>query len=661
MKKQKSMHIGGMQLPLLLPTSTWIPPDSIPDLRGLSQISLDTENHDAGLSKGKGPGWATGDGFVCGISIAWRAEEIHSIYLPIKHPETECFDPKQVGQWIKDHAKAGVKFIFHNATYDVGWINEQWKIPPTYKVGDTGCMAYICDENRLSYSLNSLCKWRGLPGKDETVLREAAVAYGIDPKSDLWRLPARFVGSYAEQDAASTLMLAENLDKEIDLQGVRAAYNLEMDLLPMVHEMRRRGVRIDMNAAERSFYKFKAQSADALQELTDKLDHQVGIDEIRSNKWLTNAFDKLNLSYPLTRKTGAPSFESKWMKDHDHWLPRLISRAKQREEAAEKFIKGYIMDFSTNGRLHATIHQFKSENLTDDEGFGGGTRTYRFSYSDPPLQQIPHRDEELMQEIRGVFMPEQGEDWCSADYSQQEYRLIVHYAETMKFAKANEAADRYRTDPDTDFHSMVAEMTGLERKPAKDCNFAKAYGAGVRKFAFMIKKSEEEAKQIMERYDEKMPFVKQLYDRCQQEAGRRGYIRLLDGAKIRFDWWVAKWRDHNTDWNVKNGMADCQYDEAIRRINDKTHPWYGQTMRRSRCNKGMNSLIQGGAARQTKLAMRDCWRAGHVPLLQVHDELCFSISDKKIGLEIADIMKNTIQLRVPMKVDIDIGSSWAGK
>lgn len=658
--KQKNMHLGGMQLPLLVPESDWQPPATLPDLRHLKQIAVDTENKDGGLQKGKGPGWAIGDGHICGVSVAWRAEKVFSNYFPIRHPDTNCFQPDQIGRWLKDHAKAGVKFIFHTATYDVGWLNREFDFPPNYPVGDTGCMAYICDENRLSYSLNSLCKWRGLPGKNETVLREAAVAFGLNPKSDLWQLPACFVGEYAEQDAFSTLLLAENLDKEIDLQDVRAAYNLEMDLLPMVHEMRRRGVRIDMKAAEQAFYKFKAQSATALQELTDRMDHQVGMDEIRSNKWLTNAFDQLHITYPVTRKTGAPSFESKWMKDHDHWLPRLISRAKAREEAAEKFIQGYIVGYSHNSRLHASIHQFKSENLTDDEGYGGGTRTYRFSYSDPPLQQIPYRDEELKEEIRGLFIAEEGENWCSADYSQQEYRLIVHYAEVMDFAKSTEAADRYRTDPNTDFHSMVAEMTGLDRKPAKDCNFAKAYGAGVRKFAFMIKKSEQEAQSIMQRYDEKMPFVRQLYDKCQHLASSRGFIRLLDGAKIRFDWWVAKWRDHSTDWNVKNGMADCQYEEAMRRVKDKDHPWYGQTMRRSRCNKGMNSLIQGGAARQTKIAMRDCWRAGHVPLLQVHDELCFSIADEKFGAEIAEIMRNAVKLRVPMKVDIDIGSSWAG-
>jgi Mesyanzhinovviridae DNA polymerase len=660
MKKQKKMHIGGEQLPMFLPESDWKRPATLPDLRHLKQIAMDTENRDEGLKKGKGPGWAIGDGHVCGVSVAWRADQVYSNYFPIRHPDSDCFTPDQVGRWIKDHAKAGVKFIFHTATYDVGWINNEWKIPPSYPVGDTGCMAYICDENRLSYSLNSLCKWRGLPGKDESLLREVAACYGMDPKSDLWKFPARYVGGYAEQDAHSTLLLAEDLELEIDRQDVRAAYELEMDLLPMVHEMRRRGVRIDMDATERIFYDFKAQSASALQEISDRLELSVGMDEIRSNKWLTKVFDSLHIDYPITKKTGAPSFEAKWMKDHEHWLPKLIVRAKSREEAAEKFVKGYIVDFSTNGRLHASVHQFKSENLTDEDGYGGGTRTYRFSYSDPPLQQIPHRDEELMKKIRGAFVAELGELWASADYSQQEYRLIVHYAELMKFAKASEAADRYRTDPNTDFHSMVAEMTGLDRKPAKDCNFAKAYGAGVDKFAFMIKKSRKEAEAIMTKYDEKMPFVKQLYDKCQSEASKRGHIRLLDGAKIRFDWWVAKWRSHDVQWTQQNAQADCQYDEAIRRINDPTHPWYQQKMRRSRCNKAMNSLIQGGAARQTKIAMRDCYREGHVPLLQVHDELCFSIYRPEIGDEIAEIMRNAVELRVPMKVDVDVGSSWAG-
>jgi Mesyanzhinovviridae DNA polymerase len=659
LKKMKNIHIGGEQLILLPPESNWQTPPQLPDLLHCKQIAIDTENRDNGLATGKGPGWATGDGHVCGISVAWRDEDVHARYFPLRHRESTCFSHNALGLWLKDHMRAGVRFVFTNAVYDVGWIHHEWKLKPDYPIDDTCCMAYMCNENRLSYSLDGMCKWRGIEGKDEKVLREAAAIYGLDPKIELWKLPAKFVGRYAEQDALSTLLLAENLNTFIDNEDVRAAYQLEMDLVPMVFEMRRRGVRIDEDAAQQAYDKFKRQSQQALDDLTDRLEHRVTIEDIRSNKWLVNVFDKCKISYPYTRTTGAASFEAKWMKDTDHWLPKLIVRAKQREEAAEKFIKTYIMDFAHNGRLHASIHQYKSENLYDEDRYGGGTRTFRFSYSDPPLQQIPHRDEELAEEIRGTFIAEEDEIWLRADYSQQEYRLIVHFAELSGMERAKQAADRYREDPNTDFHQMVADMTGLARKPAKDCNFAKAYGAGIPKFAAMIKKTKEEAAKIMAQYDDKMPFVKQLFDYCQRRAEDRGYIKLIDGAKIHFDWWEIYW---NT-WAERqsDNSGDCSHEEAMRRIQDPTNlHWYKRKLRRSRCQKAMNSLIQGNAARQTKSAMRDCWRAGHVPLLQVHDELCFSVRDKQVGKEIGELMRDTFELRVPMKVDLEYGPSWAG-
>jgi len=660
-KKRKNFHIGGQQMPLLVPDSDWQMPSELPDLRKFKRIALDRETKDDGLANGRGPGWAFGAGYICGVSAAWKVgNEFRSFYAPVAHPDSECFDGDAVRRWELDHQKAGVEFVMQNAPYDVGWGNRQWDIPCPKKIQDTTCMAYLIDESRRGFDLDSLCAWRGLPGKDERLLREAAEVYGIDPKSELYKLPSRFVGQYAEMDAVRTLQIAESMEPELDEQGLRRAYQLEMDLVPMVHAMRKRGVRVEMEGAERARLHCLKVSEQAFRDLSDKLGQTVGIDEARSNGWLERAFDSQKLTYPRDQFTGRASFEAKWMSQEEHWLPLLLVRGKSYRDAADKFIRNFIMDFahadaSGDSRLHASINQFKSED--------GGTRTSRFSYSDPPLQQMPNRNEELAKLIRGSFLPEEGELWLSADYSQQEYRLIVHFAERQKLAKAKEAADKYRNDPSTDFHSMVAELTGLARKPAKDTNFAKSYGAGVPKFAAMINKSVEEAEAIMKQYDERMPFVKQMNEMCQSKAERTGYIKLMDGARIHFNnfeptWLSAEERARGWGSNGRFQMNDCDIKEAKARVADKDHPWYGKRLRRSNCRKAMNALIQGNAARQTKLAMRACWQEKLIPLLQMHDELAFSVTEKRTGEKVSQIMREVVKLRVPMKVDAEYGRNW---
>lgn len=662
-KKQRNYHIGGEQLPLMVPDSPWVNPTELPDLRRVAEIAYDRETKDEGLALDKGPGWATGAGYVCGNSMAWRdGDDIRSLYIPLRHPDTEAhISPDAMKRWEIDHQKAGVKFIFHNAAYDVGWGHEDLGVPVPRKVGDTNCMAVLVDENRLSYSLDALCRWRGIPGKNDTMLTDAARCYGFarseqDIKVNLHKLPGRYVGAYAEQDAVSTIMLAENLQVEIDKQELGQAYQLEMDLIPLVHEMRRRGVRIDMAAAEQAYQRFKREAQEALDQLATRLSCKVTIDEVRNNTWLQKVFTENGVEFP-TNENGKASFEAKWMKFDEHWLPRLLVRAKSREEAAEKFVRNYIVGYACKDRLHASINQYKSDD--------GGARTFRFSYGDPPLQQMPHRDEDMYQVIRGIFLAEIGERWASLDYSQQEYRLIVHYAAMHNLRKAAEAAAKYNDDPRTDFHSMVAGMTGLERKPAKDANFAKSYGAGIPKFAGMIRKSQAEAEAIMTTYDREMPFNAELFKLCQDTASKRGYMILLDYARIHFNTWEPTYFSANDRKNAamrgykENSINDVPREIAEQRVRDPHHPWFKRNLRRARTRKAMNALIQGGAARQTKKSMRTCWEHNLVPLIQMHDELDFSFSSPEQGIQAEEIMRNSVpQLKIPMLVEAKYGINW---
>ena len=245
------------------------------------------------------------------------------------------------------------------------------------------------------------------------------------------------------------------------------------------------------------------------------------------------------------------------MPKHPHWLPRLIVKADKLHNYGENFLGTYILGHTIGGRIHAEVHPHRGDD-------GSGTRSMRFSYSSPPLQLMPKHDEELAPLIRGVFLPEEGEVWTECDVSQQEFRFICHYAARHKLSKAAQAVERYRNDPDTDFHVLVSSWTGRDRQTSKSTNFAKAYGAGVRKFASMIGKSEGEATAIFDQYDRELPFVSELSTLCERAVRRKGYITLYSGAR-------RHWSDWAPGGQWKKGAGPSSREEAEARISDPNH------------------------------------------------------------------------------------------
>lgn len=644
------------QLPLFVPDTTWTIPKELPNLKSFKEIAIDTETKDDCLAAGVGAGWFKKQGWIAGISLAW---DQGSIYIPVKHPDTNCFDHSVVGDWLRDlMSQEHITFVLHHGNYDLGWINAEWGINPPKKIDETGVLASLVDENRLSYSLDNLCHWRGLPGKDETVLKESAAAYGFakDVKANLWKLPAKLVGEYAEGDAEQTLALCRSLKVEIENQGLQEAYRTEAELVPMVFDMMKRGIKIDIERAEKTRKSLVRRRNQALSDLSDKLSHTIGMEEINSARHLEKFFLDLKIPFDRTEKSHQGKFDTEFLEKHSHWFPQKVCEIRQLEVASSKFLKGFILEYSNSGRIHPGINQFRNE--------GGGTRSHRFSYSNPPLQQIYGRDstplkEELVYEIRGCFLPENGEYWASIDFSQQELRIMVHFAELLGCRKADIAGDKYRKDPSTDFHQMVSDMTQLPRKRAKDCSFAKAYNAGLRKFALMTGMSLDEAKSVMDQYDNEMPFIKEASDICKRVAEKRGYIKLLDGARIHYDFWEPSKRNWELEkeYHGESGVAPCTLEEALRRISLPDHPWNGR-LSRAFVFKSFNGLVQGSAARQTKIAMLMCWKEGFSPLLQLHDELCFSLTEEKQGKRISEMMCDAVKLTVPMKTDCEWGINW---
>jgi len=622
-----------IQLPLFEPKSDWREPDSLPEIPSGVELAVDTETRDNGLANERGPGWAIRDGHVAGVSVAWN-DEAH--YIPIRHPDTSCMSPERIAGWIQDAHDRSACTVFHNSTYDAGWLLTENVVFDFSKCDDTQFMSVMIDENQRSYNLNSCCLRAGIPGKSETELRDAASSFGLDAKKDMWRLPAKYVAAYAMQDAVATLGLLRRQRAVIAEQQLTAAYRLEMDLVPMFIEMRKRGVTVNESTALSVQSEIRSDLQNSLQSLRDKLGwrSRLTIAEMNSPKSLKIMFDQEGVEYPLTAKKRQPSFSSDWMSASSHWLPKAVVACRQMNDLAEKFIGTYILSNSHLGRIHSDIHQ-----LRDDDG---GTRSYRLSYSDPPLQQIPARTKAGMR-IRSTLVPQKGKIWCAADYSQQEPRMAVHYSGVCKVDGAEDAIRYYRDDPSADFHSMVAEITGLTRKQAKIINLGLMYGMGLAKLASDLGVTIAEAQEIVNQYHERMPFIKKLNDFCQSRAETRGYIKLLDGARCRFDLWELAWG--------RSGMPALPYERALAE-------YRGKRIKRAGVRKAMNRLIQGSSARQTKLAMLECFKNGLTPLLQMHDELDFEISEEREARLAEQIMLECVSLMVPMKVDVQFGWSW---
>ena len=625
-----------LQMHMDTPKSEWVPPAELPDIFDAKQIAIDVETRDPNI-KTNGPGWATGDGYVVGYAIAvdgWFG------YIPIRHEHGGNLDERIVDKWLKKVFECPADKIMHNAQYDAGWIRRMG-FTINGRIIDTMVVASLLDENRFSYSLNNVAYDYLEKVKSEKGLREAAISFGLDPKSDMWKMPAMYVGPYAEGDATLTLDLWNHFSVEIEKQKIGSIVNLELDVLPCLIDMTWRGVRIDQDKVERTKDALLKREKATLAEIK----RMTGINvEIWAAQSLSKAFDKLSIPYPKTEK-GAPSFTKQFLTDHPHELTKLVVEARNLNKTSGTFINTIMKHCRSDGRIHSHINQIRSDD--------GGTVSGRISMSNPNLQQIPARDPELGPMIRSLFLPEEGEEWAAIDFSQQEPRILVHYAHVLgnskgrvPFKGTEEFVDAYRHDPDMDFHSMVAKMASINRKQAKTINLGMMYGMGVNKLSDQLGIEVDEAKSLITQYHDRVPFVKGLMNGVMQHLNSKrsgGAISSILGRKCRFDLWEP------TTFGMSKALP---YKAAISE--------YGETTRLKRAYtyKALNRLIQASAADMTKQAMVNIYKTGRVPLIQIHDEIAISVKNREEAKEIAEIMENAVTLEVPSKCDVEIGPSW---
>ena len=658
------------------------------NLIDVDTVAVDLETYDPELKK-KGSGAVRGIGKVCGIAVCTGKQ---TCYFPIRHANSDNLDIQETWDLLNERLfqDPKIKKVFHNAMYDVCWIRAETGLMPKGELLDTMIAASVIDENRMRYTLDSISKDYLTESKYKYDLQDKSLKkHGIkDPLNNMHKLPYSLVKDYAEQDVRLTLKLwrvfepklqetlycDQKTKKKKDLQKI---FKLETDLFPCLVDMKFKGVRVDVEKAKQFGNELETERDQLIKDIHKGTGIKIDI-------WASASIKKLLIQqkitdYKTTPKSQMPQLPKQYLRTHKNNYLRMIARARECDKAKNAFVEG-LLNFVHNGRIHADINQIRSDQ--------GGTVTGRFSMSNPNLQQVPAKGE-IGKRIREIFIPEEGCTWGSFDYSQQEPRIVVHYASKFNFAGIETLSTAYNADPNTDFHKIVADMAHIPRTQAKTINLGLFYGMGKMKLQKELEISSEEARKLFHDYHSKVPFIRELSNGLIEFAEVHGLIFTLGDRFCRFD----RWEPYDKRWNKDLGRYEVEIKTEKRKYNEKKEKWemvpefkyepvpiltkenarlrykekypddtdcknFDKHYRLAFTYRALNRLIQGSAADMTKQAMVNLYKAGIVPHIQIHDELCMSIPNEEIALKVKEIMKNAIRLRIPNKVDYASGDNW---
>jgi DNA polymerase I-like protein with 3'-5' exonuclease and polymerase domains len=610
--------------------------EQFPSLANQGAIAFDLETNDPELRK-RGPG-AHRDGYIAGISIGTEAG--FRGYYPIAHENDESNLPKEkVFPWLHQQLILPVPKIGARLLYDLIFLDA---------AGVKSCGPYwdiqvaepLIDENRRVYNLDSLARKYLKTGKREEVLIawiQQVLGVKRHHKEHIWRVPAKIVAPYAIGDVDLPLRIFRKQAAELQKLDLWGLFLMESKLIPMLVAMHRRGVPVDVDVAEQLYRSMSEQQ----NTLMAQIKHETGLGISPWNaRSIAKVFDQLGSPYGLTEKTGAPSFTKAFLAQHEHPTAKLVHDIRRLDKLKETFVKGFVLEGNYKGRIHCQFNQLRSDE--------GGTVTGRFSSSQPNLQQIPIRGEEG-KPIRTMFVPEQSQRWHKLDYNQVEFRLIINDAFELDrrglctCPGAQEVVEEFNTNPEADYHQIIADMTGLDRSAAKTVNFGLAYGEGTARLCHDLGLSREEGEELLRKYHEQAPFMRPLMDHYKDQARNTREVRTLFGRRRRFNRWATR-----------DGRIIAS---------DKQPP----NCRLAFTYTALNARIQGSAADIMKTAMVKVWESGvcdvvGAPHITVHDELDLSSPDSEAGheavAEIKNIMEHAAVLSVPLKVDAKSGPNW---
>ena len=653
-----------LQLPIFEPPSDWEPPNlaSLPSWAGCKRVGLDIETRDYwkgcesnGIKeheciKKLGPGVRSG-GYIVGVSFA--LEDGDSYYLPIRHFGGGNVDMDVALQYLRDQARSfDGTIVLANASYDLDFLEEVGVTFPKVKwVRDVQVADPLIDEHHFQYNLNAVAERWGEPPKSEAAMVAAAGAHGIKKKSVkgmLWKIHSKYVGVYAEDDATLPLRIIRKQEEEIDKQDLWQVYNLESRVTRTLVNMRRRGVKIDLDHLER----VEKWSIDEEQKALSAIYEHTGVRIKLGDVWvkgpLSSLLSSIGINMPKTA-TGQDQIDKELLTKSNHPVTSLILRARKVNKLRTTFCNSIRIRL-VGDRIHCSFNQLRA---TKDDGSPKGVRYGRLSSENPCLQAQPSRDD-FAAFWRQIYVPDEGHLWLCADISQHEPRVITHFGDEVhdRYLKsrnnklrwsvtAARMAEKWREDPNIDNYDFLSQVIygSTDRKKYRDnikrVYLGLCYGMGGGKLANALGMPTEikhstkygaylgagpEAQEIIDQFNNRVPFLRRLSWMCQEVAEKRGYVRTMLGRK-------------------------CRFPVGHDGVYDFTH-------------KAFSRVVQGGCADQIKLAMCDVDDAGIKVQLQVHDELDASVISPEEASRMIKIMQVGVPLKVPLKIDRKLGKSW---
>lgn len=583
----------------------------IQEIKKKGTCSIDTETTSQDPMKAK----------LVGISISWEKDRAY--YIPIAHKrvmENISISPDKAISMIKGvFEDKEIKKIGQNIKYDA-IVLRRHGIELEGIDFDTMVASYVIDpghrQHNLDYLASKYLNHKMISYHDVVGKGKKEISFSEVPIDEATR--------YACEDVDITLKLKDILEAQLERAGNRSLfYDLEMKLISVLIDMEWAGIKLDIDV----FKDMSIRYAEQLKRLEEEIYKEAGMEfNINSSQQLGYVlFEKLKLPVQRkTTKTKSYSTDVKVLKKltaYPFRIPELLLKYRTISKLKSTYLDSLIkMVNPETGRVHTSFNQT-------------ATATGRLSSSNPNLQNIPVRGEEG-REIRQGFVPEEGNYFISADYSQIELRIFAHYSGDPAFIKAFQE--------DVDIHSATAsEIMGVDisqvtpdmRRMAKAINFGIIYGMGARKLSEELGIPLKEAQRYIDAYYNRYEGVKRYREDTIKKAREKGYVCTLFSRR-----------------------------RYLTGINHSK-----QRLRAEAERMAINTPIQGTAADLIKKAMinihermkREGFKAKMI--LQVHDELLFEVPEHEVELikkMVKEEMEGVYQLLVPLKVDIGVGRNW---